>query len=136
MRILAFGGIGNIMFDIVPVIVVMGFIFIFGIIIYRAVTGAQQWNKNNQSPILTVGAVVVAKRMDVSHHHHHNSAHDVHHNVHYSSSTRYYATFGVQSGDRMEFLVGNSEYGMIVENDRGQLTFQGTRYLGFERERN
>ena len=25
--------------------------------------------------------------------------------------------------------------GMLVENDRGKLTFQGTRYLGFQRER-
>jgi len=25
------------------------------------------------------------------------------------------------------------EYGMLVEGDKGNLTFQGTRYLGFER---
>ena len=25
------------------------------------------------------------------------------------------------------------EFGMLVEGDRGKLTFQGTRYLGFER---
>lgn len=54
---------------------------------------------------------------------------------HTSSSTVYYATFEVESGDRMEFGVPNKEYGLLVEGDRGRLTFQGTRYLGFERSR-
>lgn len=49
------------------------------------------------------------------------------------SSTRYYATFQVESGDRMELAVSGPEYGMLAEGDRGTLTFQGTRYLGFER---
>lgn len=26
------------------------------------------------------------------------------------------------------------EYGMLAEGDRGRLTFQGTRYVSFERE--
>ena len=29
-----------------------------------------------------------------------------------------------------------TEYGLLAEGDRGKLTFQGTRYLGFERQRN
>ena len=33
----------------------------------------------------------------------------------------------------MELHVSGSEYGMLAEGDRGFLTFQGTRYLGFER---
>jgi hypothetical protein len=33
----------------------------------------------------------------------------------------------------MELQVDGSEYGMLVEGDQGRLTFQGTRYLGFER---
>lgn len=42
-----------------------------------------------------------------------------------SSSTTYYATFQVVSGDRMEFEIRDIEYGMLVENDKGRLTFQG-----------
>ena len=38
----------------------------------------------------------------------------------------------VESGDRMELSVDDSEYGMLVEGDEGKLTFQGSRYLGFE----
>ena len=50
-------------------------------------------------------------------------------------STWYYATFQVESGDRMEFSVTGIEYGMLAEGDTGKLSFQGTRYLSFERER-
>ena len=34
----------------------------------------------------------------------------------------------------MELHVSGSEYGMLAEGDNGRLTFQGTRYLSFERE--
>ena len=47
--------------------------------------------------------------------------------------TTYYVTFQVESGDRMELAVDGEDYGMLVEGDRGRLSFQGTRYLGFER---
>ena len=53
---------------------------------------------------------------------------------HTSSSTTYYVTFQVASGDRMELCVGGPEYGMLVEGDFGDLSFQGTRYLGFQRK--
>ena len=45
----------------------------------------------------------------------------------------YYVTFLVESGDRIELCVSGTEYGMLVEGDTGRLTFQGTRYLSFER---
>ena len=51
----------------------------------------------------------------------------------HSTYTHYYATFEVESGDRMEFELRGSEYGLLAEGDLGKLTFQGTRYLGFER---
>lgn len=105
------------------------FFLILGVFIYNIVRGIGQWNKNNHSPRLTVEATVVAKRMDVSHHHHHNADHM----DHTTTSTSYHVTFQVESGDRMELNVDGYEYGMLVEGDRGKLSFQGTRYLGFER---
>lgn len=106
------------------------FFLIFGLVavtfIITLVRNVDRWHKNNNSPRLTVTAKVVAKRTDVSHHHGADSHH--HH------STWYYATFEVESGDRMELAVDGYEYGMLVEGDSGKLTFQGTRYLGFERE--
>ena len=94
--------------------------------IVTAVRGIGRWHKNNNSPRLTVDATIVSKRMDVTHHH--NST--THTN---SSSTWYYATFQVASGDRMELSIPTQDYGYLVEGDHGKLTFQGTRYLSFER---
>lgn len=83
---------------------------------------------------MTVPAVIVAKRTDVSYHQHANAG-DMSgaHGFYTTSSTIYYVTFQVESGDRMEFHVSGLEYGMLTEGDTGRLTFQGTRYLSFER---
>lgn len=118
-------GLFGIFFVLIFVVVICGFIYVIA-------SGVRQWKKNNDSPRLTVDAQVVAKRTDVTHHSgtHHDGMHSAGH-----TSTWHYATFQVESGDRMEFSVGGSEYGMLAEGDRGRLTFQGTRYLGFERLR-
>ena len=126
-----FEGAG-VMFAIVPVIVGIGFIVILGLIIFRVVQGAQQWKRNNESPVLTVDAKIVTKRSDVSYHYHSNINNNTMDTAY--SSTDYYVTFEVQSGDRMEFHVRGDEYGILAQGDAGKLTFQGTRYLGFTRE--
>lgn len=120
--------LGGIMFSIVPIMVLICFVVVFGTIIVRSVSGVKEWKKNNDSPILTVDASVVAKRTDI--HYHHNNTNQ---NMHSSSSTTYYVTFEVESGDRMELRMQGNQYGMLVEGDRGKLTFQGTRYLEFKR---
>ena len=119
-------GLGFDMFSIMFTIV---FVIVIGTFIATAVRGIGQWNKNNNSPRLTVPATVVSKRTKVSHHHHNG----VDHHHLYRSSTTYYITFQVESGDRMEFYVTDQEYGMLIEGDQGMLHFQGTRYLGFQR---
>lgn len=118
-----FGG-GFAMFEMMFALV---FVLVIGTFITIAVKGISQWNKNNNSPRLTVPATVIAKRTNVSHHHHGSG---VHHTTH---STTYYVTFQVESGDRMELHMTGPEFGMLVEGDKGMLTFQGTRYFGFER---
>ena len=129
----SFDSFDSIMFTIVPVIVVIGFIVVIGSFIVMAVRGAAQWHRNNQSPRLTVDAELVSRRTEVSTFHH--GGHNGTDMCHTSSSTTYYVTFQVDSGDRMEFSVSGQEYGLLAEGDRGKLTFQGTRYLGFEREK-
>ena len=52
---------------------------------------------------------------------------------HTTSSTSYHVTFEVESGDRLEFQLPSRTYGVILEGDRGKLTFQGTRFLEFQR---
>ena len=105
------------------------FLLVIGMFAVNAVRGIGQWNKNNHSPRLAVEARVFSRRTSVSSHHHGDAASG----FHTSSSTTYYITFEVESGDRMEFNVNGSEYGMLAEGDMGRLVFQGTRYLGFER---
>lgn len=103
------------------------FLLVIGVFVFALVKGLSAWNKNNQSPKLTVPATVVAKRTNVSRHHTAGNMH--HHHV----STSYYVTFQVGSGDRMELHMSGQEYGLLIEGDHGNLSFQGTRYLGFER---
>lgn len=128
-------GIGfGMMFDLFPILFGIVFFLVIGMFIVTAVRGLRTWSKNNNSPRLTVSAVIVAKRMDVSHHHHTNAGNITGaHGQHVSTSTSYYATFQVESGDRMEFSVSGAEYGLLAEGDHGKLSFQGTRYLSFER---
>ena len=122
-----FSGFFSLMFTLI-------FLLAAGIIVAAFVQGIHQWNKNNHSPRLTVDALVVTKRMDVSHRRHVNAGdHTGAHRYHTTTSTFYYVTFQVDSGDRMELTVGGADYGQLVEGDRGKLTFQGTRYLGFQR---
>lgn len=90
------------------------------VIVVQLVRGVIQWGRNNASPRLTVEATVVSRRERTWH------------NQHNYSST-YYATFQLESGDRMELQIPERDIGMLAEGDRGQLTFQGTRFLGFAR---
>lgn len=119
----------SLFFDFFPGLFSLVFILVFGVIIVSIVRSIGEWNKNNHSPRLDVDASVVSRRNKVTHDTH-NTGEGMYHT---STSTFYYVTFQVASGDRMEFQVSGQEYGMLVEGDRGILSFQGTRYLGFER---
>lgn len=119
----------DIMFRIGPLIIGVVFCLVVILIAVSIVKGVKQWSYNNQQPVLTVPCKAVAKRTNVSHTHHNDDGH-----LHESTTTTYYVTFEVESRDRMEFQVNGREYGQIAEGDQGKLTFQGTRYLGFERQ--
>ena len=106
------------------------FVLVLITIIVSLVRSVAQWSKNNASPRLTVDALVVAKRTEVHTYHHSGAGGTA---AHHGSSTSYYVTFQVASGDRMELSLKGGEYGLLAEGDRGRLSFQGTRYLGFER---
>lgn len=121
-------------FSIMSILFPILFLCILGTFVVVAVRGICTWNKNNHSPRLSVTARVVSRRTEVSHHSFANGG-DVTGAQGYttSSSTWYYVTFEVESGDRMEFSVSGKEYGLLAEGDVGKLTFQGTRYLSFVR---
>ncbi len=93
------------------------------------------WIRNNNSPKQTVNARVVTKRMKVSGHGssmmNRNSSVN---RMGSSTYTNYFVTFELENGSRVELGVKDPEYGMLAEGDQGVLSFQGTRYLGFEQK--
>ena len=95
------------------IFVVLFFILFFAVL----AKNIAQFFKNEASPRLTVPAKIVDMQRKTHHHHSHT----------------YHVTFEVESGDRMELKVSRNEYGMLVVGDSGRVSFQGTRYLGFER---
>ncbi|WP_017380661.1 DUF2500 domain-containing protein [Paenisporosarcina sp. TG-14] len=111
-------------FDLFNTMVVIVPIIIIGVFVFMLIKGLGEWSSNNQSAILTVPAEVVTKRSRTS-----GGAGDS------SARTSYYVTFQLDSGDRMELKMNGKEYGMLAEEDLGTLTFQGTRYQGFERRK-
>ena len=110
----AFGTFG-IVFILIFALSSLLFIGLFAFILIKNFTQKQ---KNDASPRIAVDAEVVAKRTYVQGDH---------------AYTTYYATFQVDSGDRMELMVPYNQFGYLIEGDRGRLTFQGTRFLQFER---
>lgn len=96
-----FDQVFNILFAII-------FFCVLGTMVYIFVKNISTWNKNNNSPRLTVAAKIVAKRTKVFH----NQQSD---GFSTTTSTSYYVTFEVKSGDRMELAVTGKEYGQMVE---------------------
>lgn len=92
-------------------------LFILTIIIFAI----KQWRHNNSQPVIKTCAKVISKRMQVS------GGHES------STSTHYYAAFETETALRIEFAVKGADYGLMAEQDTGILTYQGTRYLGFQR---
>lgn len=110
-------------FNIFFIFFIVMFVISLSFIVFVWIKMLKIWHKNNNSPRLTVDAEVVAKRTSFSNR---GSSGEY-------GSTSYYATFQFDSGDRLELHLSGQDYGMIMEGDKGKLSFQGTRFLGFDR---
>jgi hypothetical protein len=109
-------------FSILFIIFGILFVIVVGLILVIVARSVMEWGKNNNSPKVSAKAKIVAKRYNI---------HGGHEAKVYTSS--YYVTFEFATGDRKEFAVPPQEYGLLAEGDVGTLTFQGTRYISFER---
>jgi hypothetical protein len=105
-------------FGLFPITFFVVFGLAFFIIVTTIVQNAKRNRINNNSPRVTSAAEVVTKRTHVWGDHSH---------------TDYYATFQFESGDRLELEIPHNQFGYLVEGDKGNLTFQGTRFLEFQR---
>lgn len=121
---MAFSPLDSFMFSAIPIMVLIGFITVFGFIFFAIASKAKEHFQNNSMEKATMPARIISKRTHVWGGHGDTSA-----------STSYYVTFENEAGDRSEFSVSSSFYGMNVEGDKGMLTHQGTRFLNFERDR-
>jgi len=119
------GGISvgfDVMFNLFPVL----FLLVVGFIVFVLVRNVGEWSRNNSSPVTTAEVVAVGKRLQSDAHMHGDGVH--HH------TTVYFATFEFGSGERLEFRMPAREYGLLAERDRGILTYQGSRFVNFERK--
>lgn len=115
--------------DAFSILFFIAFLFVFSMFVLAELKAITEWNKNNNSPKLTVDATVIKKRNQVS-----NSDYLDHNGmVHTTSSITYYVTFQVERGDQIKMRLSRNEYIMLAEGDYGKLTFQGTRYISFEK---
>lgn len=110
------------MFTLVPIIIAVIGLLVVGGIAIAVVKGLGQWSRNNASPVETVPATVTGKRTSVSG------------GGESSASTWYHATFELPTRERRELQVRSADFAQLAEGDRGQLTFQGTRFKGFQRD--
>lgn len=79
--------------------------------------GAMLWRRDSRAPRLTVPAGVVSLRVGRR----------------LKRASDHYATFRVESGDCIELCVPGRDFAYLSEGDSGRLTFQGRRYVSFER---
>ena len=118
---MGFGGSGF-MFDVFPILFVIVFCLIaaaFAVTLFKSVHKSAH---NSRSPVLSVRARVVSRRDEF------HGRHDM------RGYTDYFATFEVESGDRMELSLSGEEYGLLAEGDVGKLTFQGAKFVSFDRD--
>ncbi|AZB44806.1 DUF2500 domain-containing protein [Bacillus sp. FJAT-42376] len=109
------------MFQIVSTVVIIGFIIVFGLILFSIIKGISEWSRNNQQPLLTVPAKVVTKRTGTRG----------------GGETRvittYFVTFETGGSERKEFQIKGEEFGLLTDGDSGELSYQGTRFKAFTR---
>lgn len=70
------------------------------------------WFKNNRAPVHSMGASVLTKEIN---------------------ENKYYVCFGLEDGKLKRLLVDSYVYLSLVEGEKGILTYQGTRFIRYDR---
>ena len=84
--------------------------------------------KNDRTPQKTVDASVLEKHTSVQRH---PIAGDVSGAHGYTTFTSYHVTFLLAGDEQITLYVDDEAYASLSEGDRGQLTYQGTRFIRF-----
>ena len=94
-------------FSAVSGFVMLVFVLVFSIIIIGIIKSVAEWNRKNNSPILSVTTKIMTKRIS-SHSHYHDDG------THVSSTTTCFVTFEFDNGDRTELRLLIEKYGMLA----------------------
>jgi hypothetical protein len=106
------------------------FFGIFILIGYMLVKSFAERSRNNSSPIVTSRVTITAKTTNTAY-----RGNYIPDNINVQTPyNTYFITFEFVNGNRAEFNVPRSDYAYISEHDTGILTYQGSRYINFERE--
>lgn len=103
------------------IFLVVWFIMFFGILTVVIVSIGRNLKRerdNKKAPVETADVTVLTKRINVRGEH---------------SYTTYYVTFESDNAVRKEFMVDGELYGLLVEGDKGRLTYQGYKVIDFNR---
>ncbi|KWX72653.1 hypothetical protein AMQ84_25550 [Paenibacillus riograndensis] len=98
------------------------FLVVISVFAYVIIKGLRIWLSNNASELEIRMGTAVAKRTEVW-----GGSGDS------RANTDYFVTFEFEDFSRKELQVSGQKYGTIVEGDRGELLFQGTRFKAFDR---
>ncbi|MGT2715462.1 DUF2500 domain-containing protein [Streptococcus respiraculi] len=107
------------MFWLFPIWFWIPFTIIVGIILWRLGKLLFEALRNNAVPQEFRTAKLIGKRTHIGGGNH--------------AYTAYYLAFELESGERREFRVSSKAYALSAEGDKGELAFQGTRFLDFKR---
>lgn len=98
------------------------FLFVIGMFLFIIVRGLKTWFSNNQAEVITTVCRIVDKRTKVW-----GGTGDT------RTNTSYFITFEFEDGSRKEFRVRSKQFGLLVAGDMGDLTYQGSRFISFNR---
>jgi hypothetical protein len=111
------------------VLVVFGIFVLIGFMLIKSFTDR---TRNNGSPVVTSRVTVTAKTMNTAY-----RGNYIPDNISVQTPyNTYFITFEFANGNRAEFTVPRTDYAYISEHDAGVLTYQGSRYINFERDIN
>ena len=113
---------------------VLFFVIPFVIVLVLLIVKLARRGRDERSPLLTVPATVVVKRVDVIHHHNPVAGDTTGaHGYYITPSQSFRVTFRLESGEMKEFQVSEAEYAGLNEGETGRLLHQGAIFRGFER---
>ncbi|WP_068615173.1 DUF2500 domain-containing protein [Paenibacillus tuaregi] len=96
-------------------------VVVIAIFAYAIIKGLMVWSANNKNRLLMKYAVVSSKRTEM-----HGTGSGPY-------TPRYFITFELEDGRKLEFRMAAREYAILKEKDEGEITYQGGVFKNFNR---